>query len=109
MHEDFSRTEDIQRPSDRSFGLVIAAVFAIIAFFPLLRSPPGGIRWWALVAAAACASCAMFWTAPLAPLGRLWFLVGLLGARIVNPIVLALVFYCVIVPTGMLMKIFGKP
>jgi hypothetical protein len=87
MHEDFGRVEEIQRSSDRSFGLVIAAVFAIIALFPLLHAPPWAIRWWALAIAAIFAGCALFWTAPLAPLGRLWFRFGLF--------------------LGLLMRIFG--
>jgi cobalamin biosynthesis protein CobD/CbiB len=108
MHEDFSRAEEIERSSDRSFGLVIAAGFSILAFFPLFLSPPGAIRWWALVIAAAFAGLAVFWTAPLAPLGRLWFLLGLVLGRIVNPIVLALLFYFVVLPIGLLMRISSK-
>lgn|SRR5262249_46137092 len=108
MHEDFTRTEEIKRSSDRSFGLVIAAVFAIIAFIPLVHSPPAPIRWWAIVIGAAFAGCALLWTAPLAPLGRVWFLLGLLLARIVNPIVLALLFYVAILPIGLVMRMFGK-
>jgi hypothetical protein len=108
MHEDFGRVEEVQRSSDRSFGLVIAAVFAIVAFFPLLHTPPSAVRWWALVIAAIFASLALFWTAPLAPLGRLWFLFGLFLASIVSPIVLALLFYVAVLPIGLLMRIFGK-
>jgi hypothetical protein len=108
VHEDFTRTEEVQRSSDRSFGLVIAAAFTIIAFFPLLRSPPGAVRWWALAVAVVFAGCALFWTAPLAPLGRLWFLLGLLFGRIVNPIVLALMFYGAVLPIGLVMRMFGK-
>ena len=108
MHEDFNRTEEVQRSSDRSFGLVIAAVFAIIAVVPLLRSPPGAIRWWAPVIALIFAGCALFWTAPLAPLGRVWFLLGLVLARIINPIVLALLFYVALLPIGLVMRLLGK-
>jgi hypothetical protein len=108
LHESFDRAEEVQRSSDRSFGLVMAAVFAIVALFPLLHASPSSIRWWALATAAAFAGCAFFWTAPLAPLAQLWFRFGLLLARIVNPIVLALLFCLVILPIGMLMRIFGK-
>jgi hypothetical protein len=108
MHEDFGRAEEIQRSSDRSFGLVIAAVFAIIALFPLLHAPPWAIRWWALAIAAIFAGCALFWTAPLAPLGRLWFQFGLFLGSIVSPIVLALLFYVAVLPIGLLMRIFGS-
>jgi hypothetical protein len=107
MHEDFSRPEEINRSSDRSFGFVIAAVFAVVGLLPLFHSPPT-LRWWALAVALAVAGCALFWTAPLAPLARLWFRFGLLLATIVSPIVLALLFYIAILPIGLLMRIFGK-
>jgi len=108
LHENFDRAEEVLRSSDRSFGLVIAAVFAIVALLPLLHAPLSSVRWWALAVAAAFATCALFWTAPLAPLAQLWFRFGLLLARIVNPIVLALLFSFVILPIGMLMRMFGK-
>jgi hypothetical protein len=108
MHDDFGRAEEIERPSDRSFGLVIAAVFSILAFFPLLLSPPAAIRWWALVIAVAFAGLAVFWTAPLAPLGRIWFLLGIILGQIVNPIVLAVLFYIAVLPIGLLMRLFSK-
>lgn len=108
LHENFDRAEEVQRSSDRSFGLVLAAVFAIVALFPLLHASPSSIRWWALAIAAVFAGCALLWTAPLAPLAQLWFRFGLLLARIVNPIVLALLFYLVTLPIGMLMRMFSK-
>jgi hypothetical protein len=108
MHEDFSRAEKIEKSSDRVFGLVIAAAFSVFAFFPLLLSPPGAIRWWAVVVAVAIAGLAIFWTAPLAPLGRLWFLLGLVLGRVVNLIVLTLLFYFTVLPVGLLMRVFGK-
>lgn len=108
LHEVFDRAEEVHRSSDRSFGLVIAAIFAIVALLPLLYDSPSRIRWWALAMAAAFAGCAVFWTAPLARLARLWFWFGLLLAGIVSPIVLALLFYLVILPIGLLMRMFGK-
>lgn len=108
LHENFDRAEEVQRSSDRSFGLVIAALFVIVALLPLLHTEPSSIRWWALAIAAAFAGCALFWTAPLAPLALLWFRFGLLLARIVSPIVLTLLFCLVILPIGLLMRMFSK-
>src|SRR5262245_25932592 len=108
LHENFERAEEVHRSSDRSFGLVIAAVFAIVALLPLLHYSPSSIRWWALAMAAVFAGFAMFWTAPLAPLARLWFRFGLLLARIVSPVVLVLLFYVVVLPIGLLMRMFSK-
>jgi isoprenylcysteine carboxyl methyltransferase (ICMT) family protein YpbQ len=69
-HEDFSRQEDIKASSDRSFGLVIATFFLIVALWPLIHAEP--IRWWALGVAAVFVILALLWTAALAPLNKLW-------------------------------------
>ena len=88
MHESFDRKEEITGSSDRSFGVVMAVFFAIVAGLPLLRDPPESVRWWALAVAAAFAVMAMWWTAPLAPLNRLWLKLGLVLFRVVSPVVL---------------------
>jgi hypothetical protein len=66
------------------------------------------VRVWALVVAAIFAGVAVTVPAILAPLNRLWMRLGLLLHRIVNPVVLGLMFLSAIVPIGLLMKLFGK-
>ena len=107
MHENFQRQEKIRGSSDRSFGLVFAAVFALAAFLPLLRSPHQP-RWWAAVIALAFALLALLWPKRLAPLNRLWLKFGPLLHAIVSPVVLALIFYVAIVPVGLLKRMFGN-
>jgi hypothetical protein len=106
MHEQFSRQEKIQGSSDRSFGFVFAAVFAIVGLLPLLGQR--GPRLWALGIAALFLVVALAKPTSLAPLNRVWFKFGLLLHRIVSPIILGILFYVVIVPTGALMRLFGK-
>jgi predicted membrane metal-binding protein len=105
-HEDFSREEEIKPSSDRSFGLVIAAFFVIVTFWPLVRAQP--VRWWALILAAIFAVLAVLWTAPLAPLNKAWIKLGILLYRIVSPVVIALLFYLTVTPIALLMRILGK-
>jgi Saxitoxin biosynthesis operon protein SxtJ len=105
-HEDFSRKEAIKGSSDRNFGLVMAALFAIISLWPLIHAEP--IRWWALGGAATLAVMAWLWPAALAPLNRLWLKLGLLLYKVVNPIVLSLLFYATVAPIGLLMRVLGK-
>jgi len=105
-HEDFSRQEKIKPSSDRSFGLVIATVFLIITFWPLIRGQP--VRWWALGVAAVFAALALLWTAALAPLNTGWTKLGVLLYRVVSPIVLGLLFYVAVMPVGLLMRVLGK-
>jgi predicted membrane metal-binding protein len=108
MHEDFTRKETVQGSSDRSFGYVMAAFFALVALFPLLHGPLSSIRWWALVVAAAFLALALLWTAPLRPLNRAWLKLGLLLSKIVSPIVMMLLFYATVTPVGVLMRWTGK-
>lgn len=92
--------------SDRSFGLVFAAVFVVIGCWPLIKSGP--LRLWALVVAAILLGLALAAPRLLAPLNRLWTQFGLLLGRIVSPIVLFLVYSVAVVPTGLLMRLVGK-
>ena len=62
------RTAAAKQPSNRSFGLVMATFFAIIAFIPLLRAEHHTVRWWAVMVSALFLALALFWTAPLRPL-----------------------------------------
>jgi hypothetical protein len=107
MHEDLQRREKIKGSSDRSFGFVFAALFALVAFAPLLRAPHQP-RWWAAVIAIGFALVALLWPRRLALLNRLWLKFGLLLHAIVSPVVLALIFYVAIVPVGLLKRIFGN-
>ncbi len=105
-HEDLTREEHVEGSSDRSFGLVFAAVFVVVALWPLWSG--GGLRWWAVGVAAAIAVVAVVMPRVLAAPNRLWLKFGLLLGRIVSPIALGILFYAVFMPTGALMRLFGK-
>jgi hypothetical protein len=105
-HESFYRDESIQGASNRSFGIVFAVVFTLIGLFPLISN--NGVRLWSLAIAAGFLIVALALPTVLAPLNRLWLRVGLLLHRIVNPIVLGIMFFLVITPMGMMMRLFGK-
>ena len=103
---DADRPQAAKIGSERAFGLVFAALFLLVALWPLLeRAAP---RPWALGLAAAFALCA--WLAPrrLAPLKRLWFKFGGLLHRIVSPVALAAIFYGVITPFAVAMRLFKR-
>jgi len=108
MHEDLSRGSDVDAPSDRSFGIVLACFFAIIAVAPLLRNWHHPIRWWALGVAAVALILSVFWPAPLGPLNRLSFKLSILLFRVVNPIVLGFIYFAAVTPLGLLMRACGK-
>jgi len=105
-HEDLSRTHEVKASSNRSFGWVFTAVFLIVAVWPLVSG--GMVRWWSLLVAAAFALVTVAAPKLLAVPNRLWMRVGLLLNRIISPIVLAFLFYVVVTPMGVLMRVFGK-
>lgn len=106
LHEDLARHDEIQGSSDRAFGVVFTAVFVIIALFPLLRG--GDVRVWAIVVAALFLAVSLVRSSLLGPLNRLWMKLGLLLHRVVSPVVLGLLFFGVVLPTGLLMRLAGK-
>ncbi len=102
------RTAHAKQPSDRSFGLVMAAFFAIVAFIPLLRAGHDQVRWWAVIVSALLLALALFWAAPLRPLNWLWTRLGDLLNRVVSPIAIGLLFYLAVMPTGLIRRALGK-
>lgn len=107
MHEHTPRhTSQIQSSSDRSFGFVFAAVFLIVALYPLLHA--AGIRIWAVVISGLFLLLAALVPQVLAPANRLWTKFGLLLHNIVSPLALGILFFLVVTPTGLLMRLFGK-
>ena len=92
--------------SDRSFGLVFAALFAIIGIWPLWRSESP--RWWALPIAIAFAVAAVIRPHVLHRLNRAWLAFGHLLHRVVSPIVMGLLFFIGVTPTGWIMRMRGK-
>jgi hypothetical protein len=106
FHEDLRPHGELRGASDRQFGLVFAAVFAIIALWPLRYGAP--IRTPALLLAALFFAFALARPSVLHPLNRLWMRFGMLLGRIVNPIVSALLFFLVFTPAGLLARALGK-
>ncbi len=106
FHEDFHRSDEVPRSSERSFGLTFAAVFALIGLLPLLNNH--SVRWWAVMVAAAFAGLGLLAPRALARLNRLWMAIGHLLNRIVSPIVMGLLFVVAVVPTGLWLRLTGK-
>ena len=92
--------------SDRSFGVVFAGVFALIACWPLwsAQSP----RWWALGLAATFALAAVVWPQILHPFNRAWLALGRLLHLVVSPLVMGAIFFLCVTPIGWVMRRRGK-
>ncbi len=92
--------------SDRSFGLVFATLLAVVALYPAFVGGP--IRFWALIAAAPFLVFGLFRPSLLRPLNIAWLRFGLLLGRVVNPLVMLVIYLLCILPIGLILKLAGK-
>ena len=96
----------IKVSSNKSFGIVFFIFFIAVALYPLLNNEE--YRLWALIISLVFLFLGLVNSSILTPLNLLWFKFGMLLGRIVSPIIMALVFFGVVTPTGLLMKFFQK-
>lgn len=105
-HEDFSRASEMAEASDRAFGLVFTAVFALLAGWPLIHGHP--IRWWALAVSGVFLLATLSLPRILHPLNHLWTRFGILCNRLMTPLITGLLFYCVITPVAFVFRLRRK-
>ena len=105
-HEDLGRKERVKIGSDRTFGLVIGAVLAILALVPLVHG--GEVRLWLLGPAVLLLAVAAIAPRFLAPLNLAWFWVGKILSLIVSPIVMTVLFFVTITPIAATVRWLGK-
>ena len=103
IHGSSIHDEEVVGPTDRSFGIVFTVVFSLIGLLPLWRG--AAPRWWAVATAVVILALAILWPRALAPANRVWLRIGLLLHKVVNPIVMGAVFYLVVTPFGMVMRL----
>ena len=96
----------IKISSNRSFGLVFFVIFLIVALWPLKSGED--IRLWSLVLSIIFFILGIFNSKLLTPLNKLWFKFGILLGSIVSPLIMGLVYFFVVTPMGVLMRILGK-
>ena len=106
-HEISARKEAVKSSSDRSFGLVFAGFFALLAALGIYY---GHTNRWPIWLGLAVVFALVAFAAPriLAPLNRLWTKFGLLLHTIISPIILAVLFFLCIAPIGLIMRMVGK-
>ena len=92
--------------SNRSFGIVFFIFFLIIGTYPIFFQ--GELRIWSLIVSIIFLLLGIINSRFLTPLNLLWFKFGMLLGIIVSPIVMGLVFFLVVTPTGMIMRILNK-
>ena len=96
----------IKLPTNRNFGIVFSIVFLIIALWPLLKQ--NDLRLWSLSISGIFFVLGLLNSKLLLPLNKIWFKFGILLGSIIAPIVMGIVFFLVVTPTGLIMKLFRK-
>ena len=98
--------DDIKISSNRSFGIVFFVVFLLIALYPLINS--GEIRIWSVVIASIFLVLGILNSNILLPLNKLWFKFGIFLGKIISPIIMGIIFFLVVTPIGLIMRLLGK-
>ena len=105
MFEDISHHK-IKPGTERNFGFVFAAVFVIIGLYPLWFGK--NIHLWACIIAFIFFILAIFLPKALFVINKLWLKLGLFLGAIVSPIIMGIIFFLAVTPTGMIMRLLGK-
>ena len=96
----------IKVSSNKSFGIVFSIFFLLISVYPLLNNDP--IYYWSLFVSFIFLVLGLMNSKILSPLNLLWFKFGILLGKIVSPVVMGIIFFLVVTPISILLKIFGK-
>ena len=105
-HERYDIEEEVQGSSDRTFGLVFAGLFGIIGLLPLVHGKCP--RLWAIGVAVVFLGLALFIPSVLSPMNSFWIKFGLLLHKVVNPLVLGVMYFVVFTPMGLFMRMLGR-
>ena len=98
--------DDIKISSNRIFGIVFFIVFLIIALYPLTYSEE--IRIWSAIISFIFLALGLFNSKILTPLNKLWYKFGIFLGKIISPIIMGIIFFLVVTPIGLLMRLLGK-
>ena len=98
--------QKIKLPSNRNFGIVFSIVFLIIALWPLLSQ--NDIRIWSLIISGIFLVLGLINSKLLLPLNKIWFKFGIFLGNFIAPIVMGIIYFMVVTPTGLIMKMLGK-
>ena len=100
------KNTEIKIGSNKSFGIVFFIVFLLIAIYPLTNN--GELRIWSLIIAIIFLVSGLINSKVLSPFNKLWFKFGLLLGKIVSPLIMGIIFFLVVTPTALIMRIIGK-
>ena len=99
-------SEKINIGSNRSFGIVFFIIFILIGFYPLIND--GELRLWSLFISIIFLILVLVNSKILNPLNKLWFKFGIFLGKIISPLVMGIIFFLVVTPIGLLMRLLNK-
>ena len=100
------KNNNIKIGSNKSFGLVFFIFFLIVSLYPLVNDED--IRKWSLVLSIIFLVLGLTNSKILNPLNKLWFKFGIFLGKIMSPVIMGIIFFLVVTPIGLLMRLFGK-
>ena len=98
--------DEVKLSSNRSFGVVFFIVFLLIGLYPFLKG--NDLRIWSLIISFIFLVLGLINSRILTPLNRLWFKFGLLLGKFISPIIMGIIFFIVVTPIGIIMRLFKK-
>ena len=98
--------DDVKLGSNRSFGIVFFIVFLIIAFYPIINGETARI--WSIIVSLIFLFLGLINSKFLTPLNKAWFKFGLFIGKIISPLIMGIIFFLVVTPIGILMRILNK-
>ena len=99
-------SDKIKLPSNRNFGLVFFIIFFIISLWPILNQ--NEFRYWAFFISLIFLILAILNSKILTPLNKIWLYFGIALGKLVSPIVMGFIFFLVVTPIGIIMRLLGK-
>ena len=98
--------DNVKIGSNRSFGLVFFIVFLLIGLYPLTNGNEIILSF--LVFSGFFLVLGLLNSRLLSPLNKLWFRFGILLGKIISPLIMAIIFFSVVTPIGLIMRLLNK-
>ena len=96
----------MKKSSEKSFGIIFSVLFFIVGIWQI--SNFSEIQIWPFIISIIFLALAFFQPNLLKPLNHTWIKLGEILGKLIAPLVMALVFFVVLTPTSLLVRIFGK-
>ena len=100
------KNNEIKISSNKSFGIVFAVVFFLIGLWPIIKS--NDIRIWSLILSVIFLILGLMNSSILTPLNKIWFRFGIFLGNFIAPVVMGIIFFFVVTPIGLIMRLLGR-